>query len=210
MPPEDATPTYSIGTHLFLRVLGVVFAVAFVSAWAQIDGLVGTAGLLPAGDFLRDAKLQLGPSAYWQAPSLCWIFGTGYFLKALCLLGVLGSAFLFVGIAPALSLGCLWALYLSLCSAGQLVFDFQWDARRPQGARIVPGSVTIKGEPLNPQRRYRITINNFLASGGDSFTVFKKGRLIQRGIIDQEALAQYLQTHPRQTPAPLNRVQKLE
>ena len=203
MPPEDAPPTYSIGTHLFLRVLGVVFAVAFVSAWAQIDGLVGPAGLLPAGDFLRDAKLQLGPSAYWQAPSLCWIFGTGYFLKALCLLGVLGSAFLFVGIAPALSLGCLWALYLSLCTAGQLFFDFQWDSLLLETGLVAvflapwtgaPGWKRIEPPPLARAVLTWLLMRLMLLSGIVKLT---SGDPLWRSF---RALTVHFQTQPLPTP----------
>jgi hypothetical protein len=120
--------TFARGTGLFLRTLAIVHAIAFASFWSQSAGLVGPHGLLPAVRFLAEARRQLGPSAYWEAPSLCWIFGAGAFLPAACACGLGLSALLFCGFAPALCLALLWALYLSLCSAGQIFYDFQWDA----------------------------------------------------------------------------------
>jgi hypothetical protein len=106
----------------------VVHAVAFASFWSQSAGLVGPHGLLPAVQFFAAARSQLGAGAYWEAPSLCWIFGAGTFLPVACACGLALSALLFCGLAPALCLALLWALYLSLCSAGQIFYDFQWDA----------------------------------------------------------------------------------
>jgi len=86
---------------------------------------------------------------------------------------------------------------------------FQWDARRPIGQRIVAGSVRVNGQPLDLQRSYRVTVNNFLAYGGDGYPSFKKGRGAQEGVLDHEALTQFLQSHPQLAPAAMDRVQKL-
>ena len=48
--------TYHIASALFLRLLGVVYLIAFVSLWTQIDGLIGAHGILPVSDFLDEAK----------------------------------------------------------------------------------------------------------------------------------------------------------
>ena len=42
-----APPTYAAGSILFLRLMGLVFLGAFVSVWTQVDGLVGSRGILP-------------------------------------------------------------------------------------------------------------------------------------------------------------------
>jgi hypothetical protein len=102
--------------------------VGFASIWAQADGLVGPTGLLPAGQFLAAAKEQLGRQAWWDLPSLCWIFGTGRFIGVLCGTGICLSGILLAGYAQAVCLALLWAFYLSLVSVGQIFFDFQWDA----------------------------------------------------------------------------------
>jgi lipase maturation factor 1 len=123
VPPS----TFAFSAWLFLRLLAVVHAIAFVSFWTQLSGLIGPQGLLPAGKFFAAVHAQLGPSAYWELPSLCWIFGTGAFLHVLCATGVMLAALLFLGVAPAPCLGLLWVCYLSLFGAGQMFLGFQWD-----------------------------------------------------------------------------------
>jgi 5'-nucleotidase len=66
-------------------------------------------------------------------------------------------------------------------------FSYTWDARQPEGAapgkgqRVVPGSLRLQGEPIAMERSYRVTVNSFMASGGDALSVFKQGRNVQEG-----------------------------
>src|SRR5437879_994134 len=53
---------------LFLRLIGLIYLIAFVSLWSQIDGLVGHNGILPVADRLTAAGGQLGPERYWWLP----------------------------------------------------------------------------------------------------------------------------------------------
>ncbi|HTB79724.1 MAG TPA: lipase maturation factor family protein [Opitutaceae bacterium] len=119
---------FGFGAWLFLRLLAFVHLCAFISFWVQLRGLIGPHGILPAADFFSAAHEQLGASAYAQLPSLCWLFGTGAFLHVLCAAGVVLALLLFAGVAPALCLALLWAAYLSLVCAGQVFYEFQWDA----------------------------------------------------------------------------------
>ncbi|MBI5771101.1 MAG: lipase maturation factor family protein [Verrucomicrobia bacterium] len=125
---EDRHNHFALATWLFLRALGLIFLVAFASTWIQLPGLVGPHGILPAQPFFNAVREQLGPGAYLALPSLCWIFGAGKFLPILCALGCGLSLSLFAGLAPGPCLVALWACYLSLCGAGQVFFNFQWDA----------------------------------------------------------------------------------
>lgn len=130
MPPGAAPGTnrFSLATWLILRLLALVYAVAFASCWNQIDALVGPQGLMPADRLFAAAREQLGASAYHQFPSFVWFFGSAGFLQVLVAAGVGLSLLVFAGVAPALGLALLWAGYLSLCVAGQTFFNFQWDA----------------------------------------------------------------------------------
>lgn len=125
---DDARqPTYSWARRWFLRALGFVYLIAFVSLWVQIDGLIGSNGITPVKDFLPAAREQLGPH-YWSVlPTLCWFNPSDPFLHFLCGSGVVLSILLIAGIAPALSLLCLFLSYLSLTIAGQTFLSFQWD-----------------------------------------------------------------------------------
>jgi lipase maturation factor 1 len=121
-------PGFAIGTSVFLRVLALVHAAAFLSAWVQIGGLIGPHGLLPADRFFGIVQERLGTrEAVMELPSLCWFLGAGRFLHVLCGAGVALSALLFAGVAPAPCLALLWVCYLSLAGAGQIFFAFQWD-----------------------------------------------------------------------------------
>jgi hypothetical protein len=126
-PSAPRQNQFVFGAWVFLRGLAVVHLIAFLSLWVQLEGLVGPHGLLPAENYFAAAREQYGTAAYFQLPTLCWIFGAGKFLHLLCGAGVVLALLLFAGVAPAVCLALLWAAYLSLNYAGQIFFHFQWD-----------------------------------------------------------------------------------
>ncbi|WP_152883931.1 bifunctional UDP-sugar hydrolase/5'-nucleotidase [Duganella sp. FT27W] len=72
-------------------------------------------------------------------------------------------------------------------------FTYQWDARRGDGSKVVPGSAKLNGKPLDREASYRVMVNNFLAEGGDGFPMFANGRnRTDTGIRDIDALNDYL------------------
>nr|MDQ2868336.1 lipase maturation factor family protein [Verrucomicrobiota bacterium] len=120
-------PTYFAARRIFLRALGLIYLIAFVSLWTQIDGLVGARGILPARDFLDAVREQYGASAFWLLPSACWFNASDAMLHALCAVGVIASAILVIGLVPIPALLICFASYLSLAIAGQSFLSFQWD-----------------------------------------------------------------------------------
>ncbi len=127
---NDVTrPTYRTAQTWFLRVLGAVFFIAFLSLRVQIDGLIGDHGILPFAPFLDAVRQQLGAARGWHVlPTLCWLIGgSNGALHFLCNGGMVLALLLIAGIAPAACLFLLWAFYLSLFSAGQMFLGFQWD-----------------------------------------------------------------------------------
>ena len=77
-------------------------------------------------------------------------------------------------------------------------FGYTWDAAAPagalrgQGRRVVPGSLTLHGEPVLLDKHYRVVTNNFLADGGDGFTVFQQGKNRQTGDLDTAVVKLYI------------------
>ena len=120
-------PTYFWARRWFLRALGVIYLIAFVSLWVQVDGLVGSNGISSVNQFLSAVRGQVGPRAYGLLPTLCWFNSSDAFLHFLCGSGVFCSLLLIFGIAPAVLLVVLFVSYLSLTIAGQDFFSFQWD-----------------------------------------------------------------------------------
>ncbi|HTK58308.1 MAG TPA: 5'-nucleotidase C-terminal domain-containing protein [Sphingomicrobium sp.] len=73
-------------------------------------------------------------------------------------------------------------------------FRFSYDKSRPSGQRIV--TMMLNGKPIDPARTYRVAINNFLASGGDNFTLFAGGRNAVDAGLDLDTTEAYLATNP--------------
>lgn len=124
--------TYHIASALFLRLLGVIYLIAFISLWTQIDGLIGDHGIQPVKSFLDAAheyvSQQSSPlSLVWNIPTLAWLNPHDAFLNWLCAAGSLFSVSLILGVLPIPMLIALWLLYLSLFHAGQVFMSFQWD-----------------------------------------------------------------------------------
>ncbi|MGH8093448.1 MAG: lipase maturation factor family protein [Chthoniobacterales bacterium] len=120
-------PTYCNARRWFLRALGAIYLIAFLSFWVQANGLIGAHGVLPLPQYLAAAQTQLGSRAWLVLPTLCWLNSSNAFLHFLCGAGAVLSLLLIAGIAPALCLVLLGAAYLSLTIAGQTFFSFQWD-----------------------------------------------------------------------------------
>ena len=121
-------PSFALSRWLFLRLLGVVYAIAFASLGAQIVGLVGAHGLLPAAAFLERARALEGAGAYWHLPTFGWLGASDAALRGYAILGVGLALLLIAGVAPLVVLPLLWLLYLSLTVLGQTFLAFQWDA----------------------------------------------------------------------------------
>ena len=77
---------------LFTRGIAFVYAVAFVSLWRQVHGLIGTDGILPVGRYLESAAGQLGRSdAVLRLPTLLWFDAGNMALHLLCAGGTLAA-----------------------------------------------------------------------------------------------------------------------
>jgi lipase maturation factor 1 len=120
-------PTYYNAHRWFLRLLGLVYLIAFGSFWSQVDGLIGSDGILPVAPWLDELRNRFGAEAYRLFPTLCWFNSSDSFLYGLCGAGVVLSLLLIVEVAPVICLILLWALYLSISVAGQVFMNFQWD-----------------------------------------------------------------------------------
>ncbi|MCJ1714207.1 5'-nucleotidase C-terminal domain-containing protein [Curtobacterium sp. VKM Ac-2922] len=79
-------------------------------------------------------------------------------------------------------------------------FSYAYDPTAAAGSRIT--SMTLDGAPIDPATTYKVTVNSFLASGGDNFTAFAGAAAKQdSGTVDLEAQVQYFRTNPSVTVA---------
>lgn len=121
-------PSYILTRWVFLRLLGLVYLVAFASLLPQIKGLVGANGILPIADYLDAVYASYGTQSYRLLPTLAWLNSSDAFLQLLCWGGIIASILTIVGLLTAPALIVCWACYLSLTTAGQVFLGYQWDA----------------------------------------------------------------------------------
>ena len=146
-------PSYFLVRWVFLRALALVYLVAFVSVWTQASGLMGHNGIVPADHYMALVKQTcdthgIGLERFYYVPTLCWISGSDTSLHFQCAAGVGLSVLLLAGVAPALCLGLMWLLYLSLITVGGIFYGFQWD-----NLLLEAGLLAIFLAPLQPLPR---------------------------------------------------------
>jgi 5'-nucleotidase len=88
-------------------------------------------------------------------------------------------------------------------------FAYAWDGAKPNGEHVVAASMSLNGERIDPARSYRVTVNNYLAVGGDGFTVLKEGTAPRFGVFDVDALFAYFQTNSPVAPDLAGRIARL-
>jgi lipase maturation factor 1 len=141
-------PTYYLVRWLFVRLVGIVYLIAFFSLWSQITGLVGRNGIVPADETMRLAQQNtapLGLDRFHAQPTLCWFSTEDSFLRGQCLFGMAVSLLVVFGIAPGPCLFLLWIVYLSLTTIGDVFLGFQWD-----NLLLETGFLAIFFAPLRP------------------------------------------------------------
>ena len=120
-------PEYRLVCSLFLRILGIIYLIAFASFGTQVIGLIGSEGILPAGDFLERVQAAIGIHGYWRAPTLFWISSSDPALMSVVAAGGVFSLSLILGFLQRVAMVVLFLLYLSLVTAGQVFMAYQWD-----------------------------------------------------------------------------------
>jgi 5'-nucleotidase len=73
------------------------------------------------------------------------------------------------------------------------------DLTKTGADRVVVDSVKLNGEAIDPARTYRVAMNEFLAGGGDGFTVLKEGKNKLVGASDLDVFTAYLTKHSSET-----------
>jgi hypothetical protein len=125
----DDTATYELTRFAVLRLLALVYLVAFVVLALQLDPLLGSRGLLPIPQLLAFDHDKLGSDAYWRVPTLFWLGASDGALHAACYAGVALSAAALLGATNAVLQLALWALYLSFVHVGQIFYGYGWETQ---------------------------------------------------------------------------------
>src|SRR6187431_3064823 len=86
-------------------------------------------------------------------------------------------------------------------------FAYTWSPT--QVPHVIDGSVKINGVAVDKTATYRVAMNNFLAGGGDGFTVFNEGTNPLGGEIDLDAAVNYFMHNSPVSPGPQNRITQI-
>ncbi|HYB99803.1 MAG TPA: lipase maturation factor family protein [Candidatus Limnocylindrales bacterium] len=129
MSKPGTPPQYWLTRFVILRLLGTVYAVAFLAAVRQLPALIGSQGLMPAAVFLQSVREHFGsaPAAVARVPSLFWIDTSDAALQAVAWSGLAIACIVAAGYANALMMAALWLLYMSIVRVGQDWYGYGWE-----------------------------------------------------------------------------------
>jgi 5'-nucleotidase len=88
-------------------------------------------------------------------------------------------------------------------------FSYAWDNAKPYGERVIADRMSLNGQRIDPAASYRVTVNNYLAVGGDGFGVLKEGTALRFGVYDVDALYAYFQSNSPIAPTTADRIARL-
>jgi hypothetical protein len=126
---DRAAPGHWLTRFVILRLLGLVYLMAFLTLVEQGSALLGPRGLLPLGAHLDAIAEQLGSRAagFGALPSIFWFGASAGALRAVGWVGVALSTLVLLGYANALVLAVLCALQISISNVGQTFYAFGWE-----------------------------------------------------------------------------------
>src|SRR6201981_3435510 len=121
--------SYWLTRFVILRLLGFVYAIAFLVAANQLVPLIGDHGLTPATHFLNEVQTQLGSrsAAMFRVPTLFWLGISDHALTIFSWVGFALSLVVLSGYANAILLAVLWAMYMSIVHIGQIWYGYGWE-----------------------------------------------------------------------------------
>jgi lipase maturation factor len=120
---------YRLTRFVILRLLGFVYAIAFLIAANQLVPLIGEHGLTPANHFLERIQAQLGSTSagMLRLPTLFWVGISDNELSIFAWTGLALSLVVLAGYANAIILTVLWAMYMSIVHVGQIWYGYGWE-----------------------------------------------------------------------------------
>ncbi len=120
--------SHALIANIFFKLLGLIYVIAFISAGIQMTGLAGQAGILPIIERLQLATERFGNDAQSIFPTLSWWNTSDAWLEWQCWIGATAGMLVFFGWTSAVGLTLCFIFYLSICVAGGVFYNFQWDA----------------------------------------------------------------------------------
>ena len=113
---------------MILRLLGLIYAVAFLALINQVIPLIGANGLLPVNIYVKQISDAIGSTeGFFRLPSIFWFGHSDTALLFAACLGLILSCIVIAGYANAVVLAVLWFLYMSFVHIGQDWYAYGWE-----------------------------------------------------------------------------------
>jgi Lipase maturation factor len=123
----DTDTGYRLVSGVFLRLLGVIYLIAFASIGVQIEGLIGSQGILPISERLVEFAANSGYERYFKLPTLFWLNASDAALNGAVIAGCIAALLIIFQRFSRPALIAAFVLYLSLFHASYPFLNFQWD-----------------------------------------------------------------------------------
>jgi 5'-nucleotidase len=89
-------------------------------------------------------------------------------------------------------------------------FTYTWKASGGACDKVDPATIILNGAVINPTATYRVTVNSFLADGGDNFFILRQGTDRLGGEVDTDAFEKYFIANGGVlSPGPQNRITQI-
>jgi 5'-nucleotidase len=88
-------------------------------------------------------------------------------------------------------------------------FTYTWKLSGGTCDKVDPTTIKINGTTVIPGNSYRVTVNSFLADGGDSFPILTQGTNRLGGEVDTDSLERYITKNSPVPPGPQNRITRV-
>jgi hypothetical protein len=157
------TNKYHLVSWFFLRGLAVIYFAAFASIAVQIEGLIGTNGILPIESKLSVIAQFFPDNKYFIFPTLFWFDVSDVVLTSVCYVGIAAAIILLLNVANSAALIICYFLYLSIVVAGQDFTAFQWDSLLLETGFL---SIFLPWNSKIVVFLYRLLIARFMLMGG--------------------------------------------
>eukprot|EP00580_Thalassiosira_gravida_P003298 CAMPEP_0201600406 /NCGR_PEP_ID=MMETSP0492-20130828/1470_1 /ASSEMBLY_ACC=CAM_ASM_000837 /TAXON_ID=420259 /ORGANISM="Thalassiosira gravida, Strain GMp14c1" /LENGTH=265 /DNA_ID=CAMNT_0048063137 /DNA_START=106 /DNA_END=900 /DNA_ORIENTATION=- len=136
-PPSKSTQSFHVTKFVILRLVGFVYLIAFVGAYHQNRGLMGSNGLVPARQYMDQLKQTFDDSpvqGFLSHPTLYWFIDSSledWHLDATALIGSILSLVVVLGLDSWLAMVLLWILDFSIVTVaeGTSFYAYGWESQ---------------------------------------------------------------------------------
>lgn len=119
--------SFDITQGLFLKSLGIIYLIAFISLLSQVKGLYGEKGIEPISSRMEELRMFSKQPFWMRHPTIFWFIYSDSALLAACWIGIAASLGVMFGFLTAVNLAIAWVIYLSFVNVGYPFLSFQWD-----------------------------------------------------------------------------------